>query len=89
MSSRQALSTLTQLAVPLFIVAATICRFVGDLNGNPLKRLVKILDQPIGQRIIAGADLSSRAQSDISWGGGCRRDELVSIYSETSNAFFG
>jgi WD40 repeat protein len=46
----QALRTLSQLAVPLFIVAATICRFVGELNGNPLKRLARILDQPIGQR---------------------------------------
>ena len=46
----QALGTLTQLAVPLFIVAATICRFVSELNGNPLKRLDQILDQPIGQR---------------------------------------
>lgn len=46
----QALGTLTQLAVPLFIVAATICRFVSDLNGNPVKRLIQILDQPIGQR---------------------------------------
>ncbi|KIX03042.1 uncharacterized protein Z518_06592 [Rhinocladiella mackenziei CBS 650.93] len=46
----QALSTLTQLAVPLFIVAATVCRFIGDIKGNPTKRLAKILDQPIGQR---------------------------------------
>ncbi|OQU97031.1 NACHT domain-containing protein [Cladophialophora immunda] len=48
----QALNTLTQLAVPLFIVAATICRFVGELKGspNPLKRLSQILNQPIGQK---------------------------------------
>ena len=46
----QALGTLTQLAVPLFIVAATVCRFVGDLNSNPRKRLDIILERPIGQR---------------------------------------
>lgn len=42
------LETLTTLALPLFIVAATIHRFVG--GGNPKKRLDKLLSQPIGQR---------------------------------------
>ncbi|OAP55758.1 hypothetical protein AYL99_09910 [Fonsecaea erecta] len=46
----QDLNTLTRLAVPLFIVAATICRFVGDVRGNPVKRLAQILNQPIGQK---------------------------------------
>ncbi|EXJ95094.1 hypothetical protein A1O1_00213 [Capronia coronata CBS 617.96] len=46
----ESLNALTDLAVPLFIVAATVCRFVGDLKGNPQKRLRQVLDQPIGQR---------------------------------------
>lgn len=31
------------MAVPLFIFAATVCRFVGELSGNPLRRLEDIL----------------------------------------------
>jgi hypothetical protein len=34
---------LVEMAVPLFIVAATVCRFIGDLKFDPLKRLQKIL----------------------------------------------
>jgi hypothetical protein len=45
----QALSTLTQLSVPLFIVAATICRFIGDPYCDPVERLATVLDyQKIG-----------------------------------------
>ncbi|KIW36652.1 uncharacterized protein PV06_11164 [Exophiala oligosperma] len=44
------LADLTRLSVPLFIVAATICRFIGELKGNPVKRLEKILRQPVGER---------------------------------------
>jgi hypothetical protein len=38
------IQALAEMAVPLFIVAATICRFVGDLNWDPRTRLEKILD---------------------------------------------
>jgi hypothetical protein len=47
---RRALDTLIQLAVPLFIVAATICRFVGEPRADPLERLARVLDhQTTGQ----------------------------------------
>ena len=47
---RVALQTLAQLATPLFIVAATICRFVGDPRGDPPERLATVLhDQTTGQ----------------------------------------
>jgi NACHT domain len=36
---------LASLAVPLFIFAATVCRFVGDHKGNPQERLQSILSQ--------------------------------------------
>lgn len=45
---RQVLNTLTKTAVPLFIVAATVCRFVGDLRKHPptqLKRILEFQDQ--------------------------------------------
>ena len=35
--------TLVKMAVPLFIFAATVCRFVGELSGNPRRRLEDIL----------------------------------------------
>ncbi|KAF2802873.1 uncharacterized protein BDZ99DRAFT_526977 [Mytilinidion resinicola] len=35
--------TLVNMAVPLFIFAATVCRFVGELSGNPRRRLEDIL----------------------------------------------
>lgn len=34
------------MAVPLFIVAATVCRFVEDSNWNPRERLETILRFP-------------------------------------------
>ena len=34
---------LVEIAVPLFIVAATVCRFIGDLRFDPQERLHKIL----------------------------------------------
>lgn len=40
----QVLETLTKMAVPLFIVAATVCRFVGDLKKHPPRQLKKILE---------------------------------------------
>jgi len=38
------LEALVKMAVPLFIVAATVCRYVGDLKWNPQKRLEKVLE---------------------------------------------
>lgn len=44
------LERLVGLAVPLFIVAATICRFVGDQDFDPQERLNNVLkNQKIGQ----------------------------------------
>ncbi|RMZ91481.1 hypothetical protein DV736_g1283, partial [Chaetothyriales sp. CBS 134916] len=39
----QAIQALTDMATPLFIVAATVCRFIGDGLGNPRTRLEWIL----------------------------------------------
>ncbi|KAF3912004.1 hypothetical protein AA313_de0209161 [Arthrobotrys entomopaga] len=36
---------LVQMAVPLFIVAATICRYVGDKGVSPERQLAKIMSQ--------------------------------------------
>ncbi|RMZ88458.1 hypothetical protein DV736_g4310, partial [Chaetothyriales sp. CBS 134916] len=41
---RQTLESLIQLSVPLFIVAATISRFIGDRRGDPHDRLATFLD---------------------------------------------
>ena len=38
------LQTLVNMAVPLFIFAATICRFLGEANGSPRRRLNDILE---------------------------------------------
>lgn len=40
------LRALLRLAIPLFIFAATVCRFIGDLKGNPRKRLDAVLQYP-------------------------------------------
>jgi hypothetical protein len=41
----KSIQALTKMAVPLFIVAVTICRFVGDwYNWNPNRRLATILE---------------------------------------------
>jgi hypothetical protein len=37
------LHTLVKMAIPLFIFAATVCRFVGETKGNPKRRLDTIL----------------------------------------------
>ncbi|KAK2122159.1 hypothetical protein NOF04DRAFT_1337457 [Fusarium oxysporum II5] len=42
---QQTLQDLTQMAVPLFIFAMTICRFISDRRWNPQTRLQKVLDQ--------------------------------------------
>ncbi|KIX05609.1 uncharacterized protein Z518_03581 [Rhinocladiella mackenziei CBS 650.93] len=41
---RGSLQALADMAVPLFIVAATVCRFLSDLNWNPRTRLEKLLE---------------------------------------------
>jgi hypothetical protein len=38
------LRALVNIATPLFIFAATVCRFVGETRGNPKRRLDTILD---------------------------------------------
>jgi hypothetical protein len=41
--SRDEIDALVEQAVPLFIFAATVCRYIGDLRDNPRKRLENIL----------------------------------------------
>jgi hypothetical protein len=38
------IQALVEMAVPLFIFAATVCRFVGDPRWDPKKRLATILE---------------------------------------------
>ena len=38
--------TLIERATPLFIFAATMCRFIADPKGNPKSRLERVLDSP-------------------------------------------
>jgi hypothetical protein len=40
---RDQIQTLVQLAVPLFIFAATACRYIADRRDNPMKRLEVVL----------------------------------------------
>ncbi|KAF2456580.1 hypothetical protein BDY21DRAFT_287791, partial [Lineolata rhizophorae] len=40
---QRCVQTLVNMAVPLFIFAATLCRFVGEPSGNPRRRLQDIL----------------------------------------------
>lgn len=54
------LRRLTDMAVPLFIFAATLCRFVGDQrSGSPRARLIKVLDH---------ARTSHGSQLDLTYG---------------------
>src|SRR5437016_1130504 len=39
----QCLGALVELAVPLFIFAATACRYIADLRDNPARRLEIVL----------------------------------------------
>ena len=51
---QEAVCALVRGAVPLFIFAATICRFIGDPKGNPKSRLRKILyhqSQALGSKL--------------------------------------
>lgn len=43
----RSIQTLVRMAVPLFIFAATVCRFVGGTSGNPRSRLQDILEYEI------------------------------------------
>jgi hypothetical protein len=43
------IKTLVEMAVPLFIFAATVCRFVGDPRWDPKKRLATFLDYPASE----------------------------------------
>jgi hypothetical protein len=46
----QVLQALHNMAVPLFIIAVTVCRFVGDINWDPQERLETIMRfQGMGQ----------------------------------------
>ena len=40
------IQTLTKMAIPLFIFAATVCRFVGNRKRDPKSRLANFLEQP-------------------------------------------
>ena len=42
------IETLVHMAVPLFIFAATVCRFLAEANGNPRTRLEDILEYNAG-----------------------------------------
>ncbi|KAI8648074.1 hypothetical protein NCS56_01538900 [Fusarium sp. Ph1] len=57
---QQTLQDLTQMAVPLFIFAATVCRFIDNRKrGNPQKQLREVLDQ---------SSRSHRSQLDLTYG---------------------
>ncbi|KAH7190134.1 hypothetical protein DER44DRAFT_117701 [Fusarium oxysporum] len=57
---RQTLQDLTRMAVPLFIFAATVCRFIDDRRcGSPPIQLRKVLDQK---------SKSHRSQLDLTYG---------------------
>ncbi|KAF4460558.1 vegetative incompatibility het-e-1 [Fusarium albosuccineum] len=57
---QQTLQDLTKMAVPLFIFAATVCRFISNRKrGNPQKQLREVLDQ---------RNRSHRSQLDLTYG---------------------
>jgi hypothetical protein len=45
------IDALASMAVPLFIFAATVCRFVADRSFNPEKRLQQFLTEPSGSNM--------------------------------------
>ncbi|KAL4928943.1 uncharacterized protein BDV17DRAFT_298409 [Aspergillus undulatus] len=45
------IEALATMAVPLFIFAATVCRFVADRKFNPEKRLQEFLTEPSGSKM--------------------------------------
>ncbi|KAJ0423727.1 hypothetical protein BJY00DRAFT_43638 [Aspergillus carlsbadensis] len=48
---KRVIEALTSMAVPLFIFAATVCRFVADRKFNPEKRLQQFLTEPSGSKM--------------------------------------
>ncbi|KAK7928759.1 hypothetical protein PG985_005757 [Apiospora marii] len=72
------LRTLAKMAVPLFIFAATVCRFVDDRKGaNPQKKLCRVLEQrtksqeskldatymPVLEQLLIGRTVREREES--------------------------
>ena len=49
--SRDHIRALVQMAIPLFIFAATACRYIGDKRGNPRKRLEILLQYQTANHI--------------------------------------
>ncbi|OCK79260.1 hypothetical protein K432DRAFT_252439, partial [Lepidopterella palustris CBS 459.81] len=49
--SRDQIQALVVMAIPLFIFAATACRYIGDKRDNPKKRLEIILQYQTGTRV--------------------------------------
>lgn len=49
--SRDQIQALVQMAIPLFIFAATACRYIGDKRDNPKKRLEILLQYQTGNYI--------------------------------------
>ena len=49
--SRDQIQALVELAIPLFIFAATACRYIGDLRDNPKKRLDNILQYQTSNQV--------------------------------------
>ena len=45
------IQALVEMAVPLFIYAATACRFIGDTRGNPKRRLETILQYQTSHQV--------------------------------------
>jgi NACHT domain len=53
--TKDQIQTLAQMAIPLFIFAATACRYIGDKRGNPSKRLNLVLGY---QKIVSKLDMT-------------------------------
>jgi hypothetical protein len=49
--SRNQIQALVDMAIPLFIFAATACRYIGDKRDNPKKRLGIILQYQMGTQV--------------------------------------
>ncbi|KAI1332917.1 vegetative incompatibility protein HET-E-1 [Xylariaceae sp. FL0255] len=72
---RADIGALVRISVPLFIVAATMCRFIADRksSGNPDKRLAKLLEsqgtnqfdatyRPLLEQILKGTSIEDRSE---------------------------
>src|SRR5438876_10495136 len=49
--SRNQIQALVDMAIPLFIFATTACRYIGDKQDNPKKRLGVILQYQMGTQV--------------------------------------